>query len=450
MEAEGTMGARSAKSDKGGILDANATATDLMERILDRDNLNRAYQKVVSNKGAPGVDKMEVKDLLPYLKTHKDELTGSIRNGSYRPKPVRRVEIPKPDGGVRLLGVPTVVDRMVQQAVSQVLAPLWEDGLFSDHSYGFRPGRSAEMAVRKAKGYYDDGYNHVIDIDLAKFFDTVNHVRLIHMMKEVVNDERVIKLIGLFLNSGVLKDGLFSETDEGVPQGGPLSPLLSNIYLTKFDNQLEAKGLKFVRYADDCNIYVRSRRAAERVMGTSTRFLEDKLKLKVNQDKSQVGSPLRLKFLGFSFWKIGKKSGIRPHEKTLQRFKSKVKEITKRSRGRSLQTILSELSRYFKGWLGYYKIADLKSRLAQLDGWVRRRLRMYIWKQWKRVRTRFKNLKGLGVDKDQAWQWANTRKGYWRVAGSQILSTVLTNEWLKLNGYDSLLARYNTLRAKSS
>ncbi|MDR0548154.1 MAG: reverse transcriptase/maturase family protein [Deltaproteobacteria bacterium] len=271
----------------------NIAATDLMEMILDGDNLNKAYLWVVSDKGAKDVDKMEVKDLSSYFLTRKDELIGSIRDGSYRPKPARGVEKPKGQGGGvgRYGGLPIVVDRLVQQAVAQVLAPLWEDGLFSDHGYGFRPNRDLEMAVRKAKEYYDDGYNHVINIDLAKEFDIPNQARLIHMMRDVVKDERVIKLIGLFLNSGVLKDGLISATAEGVPKGAPLAPLLSDIYLTKFDKQLEAKGLKFVRSADDYKIFVRSKRAAERVMETSTRFLTDKLKLKVNQDKSQVVSP---------------------------------------------------------------------------------------------------------------------------------------------------------------
>lgn len=426
----------------------DASGPDLLDKILDGDNLNRAYLRVASNKGAPGVDGMTVEEMLPYLKTHKDEFVGSIRNGSYRPKPVRRVEIPKPDGGVRLLGVPTVLDRMVQQAVAQVLAPMWEKDIFSDSSFGFRPRRNAAMAIQKALGYFNDGYKHVVDIDLAKYFDTVNHARLIHMLREVVKDDKVIKLIGLFLTSGVMEDGLISATDEGVPQGGPLSPLLSNIYLTKFDKLLEAKGLKFVRYADDCNIYVKSRRAAERVMETSTKYLEGTLKLKVNQAKSQVGSPRVLKFLGFSLWRIKDKSGIRPHGKSLQRFKVKVKEITRRNRGRSLWTILSELKRFTIGWLGYFKIANLKSRLVSLDGWIRRRLRMYIWKQWKRVRTRFKNLRNLGVDEEQAWMWANTRKGYWRVSKSQILQTVLTNKWLAEQGYDSVLERYNSLCGK--
>jgi group II intron reverse transcriptase/maturase len=445
MEAEGPQGAPSMEPGEEGTLGAGTTG--LMERILERGNLNRAFQKVVDNGGAPGVDRMAVEDLLPYLKKHKDELVGSLLSGRFRPKPVRRVEIPKPDGGVRLLGVPTVVDRMVQQAVAQMMIPIFEP-TFSEHSYGFRPGRGCHDAIRAAKGYYDDGYKHVIDIDLAKYFDTVNHAKLIHMLREVVKDERVIKLIGRFLNSGVMMEGLVSRTEEGVPQGGPLSPLLSNIYLTKFDKLLEFKGLRFARYADDCNIYVKSRRAAERGMATATKFLEGVLKLKVNQDKSRVGSPKRLKFLGFSLWEVNGKSGIRVHEKSQKRFKDKVREITKRNRGRSAAMILLQLGHFATGWLAYYKVADMKSWLREIDGWIRKRLRVYIWKQWKRVKTRIKNLQKLGVSKDQALQWANTRKGYWRTAGSPILSTTITNGRLELRGYGSLLARYERMRAQ--
>jgi group II intron reverse transcriptase/maturase len=421
--------------------------TKLMEQVVSKDNLFEAYEKVVRNKGAPGVDRMTVDELLPYLEKHEDELIGSILIGKYRPKPVRRVEIPKPDGGVRLLGVPTVVDRVIQQAVAQVLTPIFEP-LFSEHSHGFRPGRSCHGALEEAKGYFDEGYKYVVDIDLAKYFDTVNHDKLVWMLREVIKDERVIKLIRRFLISGVMIDGLISPTIDGVPQGGPLSPLLSNIYLTKFDKLLEDRGLRFVRYADDCNIYVKSERAAKRVMVSVTKYLERVLKLKVNLTKSQVGSPKRLKFLGFSLWEYKEKSGIRVHEKSLERFEKKVKEITKRNRGRSLSVILEELKRYTIGWLGYYGIADLLSKLRRYDQWIRRRLRMYIWKQWKRVKARFKNLQRLGVAKVQAWQWANSRKGYWRTAGSPILSTTITNKRLERRGYASLVERYELIKGK--
>jgi group II intron reverse transcriptase/maturase len=446
MEAEDNQGARSMESVEERTVDQ--CLTDLMEAILNRDNLNEAYQKVKGNKGAPGVDNMTVDELLPYLKRHKDEIIGKIRNGSYRPKPVRRVEIPKPDGGVRLLGIPTVMDRFVQQAIAQVLSPRFEE-TFSEHSYGFRPGRSAHDALLQVKGYFDEGYKHVVDIDLAKYFDTVNHGKLIHMLREIVKDERVIKLIRRFLISGVMINGLVSPTEEGVPQGGPLSPLLSNIYLTKFDRMLEERGLRYARYADDCNIYVKTQRAAARVMETATKYLEETLKLKVNQAKSTVGSPLRLKFLGFSLWDIKGKTGIRVHEKSIKRFRDKVRKITKRNRGRSIKVILEELRRYTVGWLAYYRLANMISRVGKLDQWIRRRLRTYIWKQWKRVRTRFKNLQHYKVKREEAWKWANTRKGYWHIAKSQILHTTLTNKVLEGLGYDDLSGRYKRLLKQS-
>jgi group II intron reverse transcriptase/maturase len=447
LEAEGNQGARSVTSVKEGTVDQ--CETNLMEQILDWNNLEEAYRKVKGNKGAPGVDHMTVDELLPYLQTHTDEIIGKILNQRYKPKPVRRVEIPKPDGGVRLLGVPTVLDRFVQQAIAQVLSPIFEE-TFSEFSYGFRPGRSAHDALRQVKTYFDEGYEHVVDIDLAKYFDTVNHDKLINMLREVVKDERVIILIRRFLISGVMVNGLFQATEEGVPQGGPLSPLLSNIYLTKFDRMLEDRGLRFTRYADDCNIYLKSRRAAERVMETATKFLEGTLKLKVNQAKSEVGSPLRIKFLGFSLWKIGNKSGMRVHEKSLKRFQDRIRKITKRNRGRSIKVILEELKRYTVGWLGYYSLANMKSRLKQLDGWVRRKLRTYIWKQWKRVSARYKNLRRYGQSKKNAWMWANTRKGPWRIAKSQILHFTLTEKVLEDLGYDDLSGRYGKYLRKWS
>ena len=291
-------------------------AEELLERILDRNNLNKAYLRVKRNGGSAGIDGMTVEEMLPYLKEHREELLTALRNGWYHPEAVRRVEIPKPDGGVRKLGVPTVIDRMVQQAIVQVLQPMYEPQ-FSERSYGFRPNRSAHQAIGKALEYYEQGYRYVVDLDLAKYFDTVNHAILIGMLREQIKDERVVRLIHRFLKSGVLEHGLVSPTREGTPQGGNLSPLLSNIYLTAFDRMLESRGHKFVRYADDCNIYVKSRRAAERVMASCVKFLEGTLKLTVNQKKSQVGSPLKLKFLGFSLYKTKKKAGIRPHRKSI-------------------------------------------------------------------------------------------------------------------------------------
>ncbi|MEE0896509.1 MAG: group II intron reverse transcriptase/maturase [Acutalibacteraceae bacterium] len=421
-------------------------AEDLLERILDRNNLNKAYLKVKRNGGAAGVDGMTVSEMLPYLKEHREELLTALRNGWYKPQAVRRVEIPKPDGGVRKLGVPTVIDRMIQQAVVQVLQPMYEP-LFSDSSYGFRPKRSAHQAISKALEYYEQGYRYVVDLDLAKYFDTVNHAILIGMLREQIRDERVVKLIHKFLRSGVLEHGLVSPTREGTPQGGNLSPLLSNIYLTAFDRLLESRGHKFVRYADDCNIYVKSRRAAERVMASCVKFLEGTLKLTVNQTKSQVGSPLKLKFLGFSLYKTGRKAGIRPHQKSIKRFKDKIRELTSRKQARSVELILKRLKRYTTGWLGYYSIADMESHMKRLTEWVRRRIRQIYWKQWKKIKTKHDNLVRLGINNSKAWEWANSRKAYWRIADSHILHMSLTNEYLASVGYDDILHRYKVLHS---
>lgn len=421
-------------------------AENLLEAILDRNNLNKAYLKVKRNGGSAGIDGMTVDEMLPYLKEHREELLGALRSGKYKPKAVRRVEIPKPDGGKRKLGVPTVIDRMIQQAIVQVLQPIYEP-LFSENSYGFRPKRSAHQAISKALEYYNEGYTQVVDLDLAKYFDTVNHDILIDMLKEQIKDERVISLIRKYLKSGVMINGLVSPTTEGTPQGGNLSPLLSNIYLTAFDKLLESRGHKFVRYADDCNIYVKSRRAAERVMASCVKFLEGKLKLKVNQQKSQVGSPLKLKFLGFSLYKTGKKAGIRPHGKSIKRFKDKIRELTSRKQARSVTNILQRIKRYTTGWLGYYSIADMESKIRSLNEWLRRRIRQIYWKQWKKVSARFSNLKKLGINKQKAWEWANSRKGYWRIADSYILHRSLTNEYLASVGYDDILNRYKVLHS---
>ena len=440
------------KSNKGACsialteTDREDGAENLLERILDRNNLNQAYLKVKRNGGSAGVDGMTVEEMLPYLREHREELLESLRSERYKPKAVRRVEIPKPDGGKRMLGVPTVIDRMIQQAIVQVLQPMYEP-FFSENSYGFRPKRSAQQAMKQALEYYNEGYTQVVDLDLAKYFDTVNHEILIGMLREQVKDERVIRLIRKYLKSGVMINGLISPTTEGTPQGGNLSPLLSNIYLTAFDRMLESRGHKFVRYADDCNIYVKSRRAAERVMANCTKFLEGKLKLKVNRKKSQVGSPLRLKFLGFSMYKTGKKAGIRPHGKSIKRFKDKIRELTSRKQARSVELILKRLKRYTVGWLGYYSIADMESRIKRLNEWIRRRIRQIYWKQWKKIKTKHDNLVKLGIDNENAWKWANSRKAYWRVANSHILAKSLTNKYLASVGYDDILERYKVLHS---
>ncbi|MEG6585727.1 group II intron reverse transcriptase/maturase [Dendrosporobacter sp. 1207_IL3150] len=441
LETESSNGARSIAQLETADEDG---ANSLLEDILHRDNLNSAYLRVKRNGGAPGIDKMTVDEMLPYLKEHKEELLKSIRGGWYKPKPVRRVEIPKPDGGKRNLGVPTVIDRMIQQAVVQILQPIFEP-LFSENSYGFRPGRNAHQAMKKAEEYYKQGYVKVVDIDLAKYFDTVNHDILIDRIREVIKDEQVIKLVRKFLKSGVMVNGLVNPTTEGTPQGGNLSPLLSNIYLTAFDRMLESRGHNLVRYADDCNIYVKSQRAAERVMTSCTKYLENKLKLKVNQEKSKAGSPLKLKFLGFSLFKVGKGMGIRPHAKSIEKFKNKIRKLTSRRQAKPIPVVLEKLRKYTIGWLGYYSIAEMSSKMKSLNEWIRRRIRQIFWKQWKKPSARFENLKRLGIPTQKAREWSYSRRGYWRIADSWILHRSLTNEYLASIGYDDIAKRYEVM-----
>jgi group II intron reverse transcriptase/maturase len=421
----------------------------LLEKLPARDNLNAAFGKVKKNGGVAGIDQMSVADALPYLKEHGEEIKNRILKGKYKPSPVRRVEIPKPDGGVRLLGVPTVVDRVIQQALVQVLTPVFEP-TFSENSYGFRPKRSAHQAIMKAKEYYDEGYRWVVDLDLEKYFDTVNHEILMDMVMVEVKERPIIRLIRAFLKSGVMENGIVKPSDEGTPQGGNLSPLLSNIYLTRFDQMLEGRGHRFVRYADDCNIYLKSKRAAERVMGSCVEFLEGKkMKLKVNRNKSMVARATQTKFLGFRLYYNYKKgeAGIGIHPKSVKRFKAKVKQITKRNRGRSFDKIVLELKRFTNGWIQYYGIADMKTLMAELNQWIRRRLRMYIWKQWKKISAKFRNLQRLGATKQQAWEWANTRKSYWHTSNSWILATTITNERLEHRGYANISKKYETVHS---
>jgi group II intron reverse transcriptase/maturase len=416
----------------------------LLEKIIDRDNLNDAYKKVKGNKGSHGIDGMPVEELAAYLAIHGDELRKSILTGTYKPQPVRRVEIPKPEGGIRLLGIPTVVDRVIQQATAQVLTPIYEKK-FSGSSFGFRPKRSAHQAIEQSRKYINEGYTWVVDIDLEKYFDTVNQDKLMRIMSKDIKDGRVISLIRKFLVSGVMINGVVIETGEGFAQGGNISPLLSNIMLHELDCELEKRGLRFCRYADDCNIYVRSRKAAERVMKSITSFIEDGLKLKVNRNKSTVDRPWRIKFLGFSFYYNSQKGEycVRVHEKTIRRFRMKLKELTGRSKGISLDIRLQKLKQAIQGWVNYFRIADMKSLAKNLDEWVRRRIRMVIWKTWKRVRTRFKSLQKLGLDKQKAWEYANTRKGYWRISDSPILHRTLTNKILEKRGLVSISVLYS-------
>lgn len=442
VELQETMGVHSISTAFEGGRDGGKLYADrLLEEILNANNLNVAFKRVKSNKGSHGVDGMKVDELLQYLKQNGEQLKKSILEGTYRPQPVRRVEIPKPDGGIRLLGIPTVVDRMIQQATAQILSPIFEK-TFSDNSYGFRPKRDAKQAINKAKGYIENGYKWVVDIDLAKYFDTVNHDKLMALIAREITDKRVLKLIRLFLQSGVMINGVFIDTEEGCPQGGPLSPLLSNIMLNEFDKELERRGHKFCRYADDSNIYVKSKRAGERVMDSVTKYLEGKLKLRVNKDKSAVDRPWKRKFLGFTFYQWYGKIGVRVHQKSIDKLKNKVREITSRSTGKSMEYRIEKLKQCAIGWINYFGIADISKLTKELDEWTRRRIRMCFWKQWKKIKTKHDNLKRLGVDDQKAWEHANTRKGYWRISHSPILSTTLTNKYLESIGYASFNKRY--------
>lgn len=413
----------------------------LFERILSRENMRMALDRVRKNRGSHGVDGMTVDELPAYLVTAWPFIKEELLSGMYKPQPVRRVEIPKPDGGVRLLGIPTVLDRLIQQAIAQVLSLIFEE-TFSDNSYGFRPGKSAHDAIFKAKEYIEQGNTWTVDMDLEKFFDRVNHDILMSRVARKVKDKRVLKLIRDYLESGVLINGLKVSSEEGTPQGGPLSPLLANILLDDLDKELERRGHAFVRYADDCNIYVKSERAGKRVMESVRELLTGTLKLKINESKSAVDRPWKRKFLGFSFYTTKGQVGIRIHPKSIQKFKKTIRKITNRNHSRNFGERLENLATVTRGWVNYFGIADAKGIMEVLDMWTRRRLRACLWSQWKQIKTKHENLIKLGVSKTKAWEWANTRKKYWRVAGSFILSTTLRNEYLEDCGYKSLLKRY--------
>jgi len=415
----------------------------MLDRILSRENMTRAYKRVVGNKGAAGVDGVQTDELRSVLNEQWPFIKAEILEGSYRPEPVRRVEIPKPNGGTRKLGVPTTTDRLIQQGVQQVLSAYY-DPTFSEHSYGFRPGRSAHQAIEQALVYVNEGYSYVVDIDLEKFFDTVGHDYLMNLLSKRIMDKPLLKLIRRYLQAGIMEDGVVSPNRQGTPQGGPLSPLLSNILLDLLDKELEERGHRFVRYADDCSIYVGSLRAGERVLRSVTRFIEKELKLKVNRKKSGVRPASRMTLLGYGFY--GAKGGyrLRIAPRSIVRFKAKLKELTRRNRPVPMKQRLKRLMQMCRGWIGYFKLADAHAHLSRIDEWVRSRLRYCIWHQWKRVRTRFKALVKLGASRRNAYIWANTRKGGWHTAHSYVMKGTVTNARLRQKGYISLIEMYST------
>lgn len=410
----------------------------LMEEVLERDNLRKALRRVKSNKGSPGIDEMSVWQLPVYLQEHWQGVRDRLVSGTYKPQPVKRVEIAKPGGGVRKLGIPTVLDRFIQQALLQVLQKYW-DSTFSEHNFGFRPKRSAHQAVACAQQHLADGYGWIVDIDLEKFFDRVNHDMLMGRVAKRVRDRRVLKLIRAFLNAGVMENGLVSPITEGTPQGGPLSPLLSNIVLDDLDQELERRGHRFVRYADDCNVYVRSERAGRRVMESLTRFITGTLKLKVNEAKSAVVQPWECTFLGFSFTS-GPEPKRRIAPQAIERLKERIRKLTRRTRTVGLKQMVAELAQYLIGWKGYFGFGQTIDVPRKLDSWIRRRLRCFLWKQWKRGRVRFAELRARGVGKNLAAQTAGSPHGSWRISRSPALSFAFPNAYFKTLGLPSLIS----------
>ncbi len=416
-------------------------AAELLEQMLTRDNLDKALRQVRRNKGAGGVDGMTVEELEPWLNDHRQELIESLLQGRYKPQPVRRVEIPKDNGKKRKLGIPTVVDRLIQQAICQVLSPIFEEQ-FSDYSYGFRPKRSAHDALRGCQRNITDGYKYVVDMDLEKYFDTVNQSKLIQILSETIKDGRVISLIHKFLKAGVMKDGAFEQSPEGVPQGGPLSPLLGNIMLNECDHELERRGHRYVRYADDMMIFCKSRKAAARTLCNILPFIEGKLFLRVNREKTQVADVRDVKFLGYGFWIKEEVEGrLRVHPKSVKKLKDKIREITGRSNGWSIQQRKDRLNRLITGWVNYFKLADMKTILEKVDGWLRRRLRMVTWKRWKKTKTKYRHLKKV-LSEEAAYMLAHTRNKYWYVAGSPLMKIAIPNELFRRAGYLSFSAYY--------
>ena len=447
VERQGYAGVRSVVTRDNGERD-NATQ-DLLRIILRGRNLREAMKRVIDNKGAPGIDNMSVYALESWCLENGRNLVSDIWYGRYKPSPVRRKEIPKPDGGVRKLGIPTVIDRMVQQAIAQVLQPIYENTFYKG-SYGYRIGRSAQQAMERVKEYAEDGYKFVAEVDLSKYFDTINHDLLLQILRRKIKDEKLIDLIKKFLKSGVMDNGLFVKTEEGSPQGGPLSPLLANIYLNEYDQEMARRGVNIVRYADDIIVEAKSKRAAERLLESSRKYLEEKLKLKMNVEKSRVVSVYssKFKFLGFTLGKNKIGVIIRVHKQSIQKAKDKLRTLTSRSQGRNVRDVMYKVKLYASGWLNYYCIASLKRKMQEWDEWLRRRFRQYIWKQWKKTKTRIANLKKLGIPKEYAEMWGNTRLGYWRVAGSPVLNRSITKEKLVKAGYYDLTLNYEFKRLK--
>jgi len=417
---------------------------ELLEKILSKDNLNNAYKQVYKNKGASGADGVTVDELSSYIKEHKEEILSLIRKRKYKPQPVRRVYIPKENGKLRKLGIPSVIDRVLQQAIVQVLTPIYEEQ-FSNNSFGFRPGRSCEQAVIKALECFNDGYEWIVDIDLQSFFDEVNQDKLMAIIHRTIKDDDVISLIRKFLQSGVMEKGVIQETKKGTPQGGNLSPLLSNIMLNELDKELEKRGLNFVRYADDCLIMVKSEKAANRVMESITTFITKKLGLKVNVEKSKIARPNQIKYLGFGFYKKINQNVWRPkpHIKSVQKFKTKLRGILVRSRSISLDERFLKLKQLIYGWVNYFRIADMKTILArEIDPNIRRKLRVIIWKQWKKIRKRYTCLRKLGITHRDAYVTANSRRGYYHVSATRVLQTAISKERLNKRGLVNSLDYY--------
>ena len=418
------------------------TDMELLEEILNQNNVNKAYKKVVANKGVAGIDGITVEEEFDYLKENKDRIINQIRKRKYKPQPVKRVQIPKENGKMRNLGIPTVTDRIIQQAIFQVISPIFEVQ-FNDNSFGFRPNRSCEQAVIRALEYLNDGYEWIVDIDLEKFFDTVNQDKLITIIGKTITDGDVVSLIRKYLSAGVMEKGIVKATTVGTPQGGNLSPLLSNIMLNELDKELDARGLNFVRYADDCIILVKSEKAANRVLTSITKFIEKKLGLKVNAEKSKVTRPTQTKYLGFSFWKSPKGQWKpKPHLKSYQKLVRKLKQLTDRSWSISLDNRIKKINYVVRGWVNYFRIANMKNKITKIDEHLRVRVRVIIWKQWKKIRKKCESLQKLGVPFEIAFNCANTRKGYYQICKTRYIQFAINNERLRKRGLVFLLDQY--------